>query len=125
MKCVPCSKGTSGVDAKRVVSCDPCDAGLYQPATGATTCLDCVPGTYQEQVSTHEELRIVAEKVAKSRVAKLSSVVFDKWTATEESFLAWRDTMAAAQKLTWRSVCQLTMAQKTLIEERNDDGSYC
>ena len=74
--------------------------------------------------STHEELRIVAEKVAKSRVAKLSSVVFDKWTATEESFLAWRDTMAAAQKLTWRSVCQLTMAQKTLIEERNDDGSY-
>ena len=73
---------------------------------------------------THEELRGIAEKVQKSRVAKLSSVVFDKWTATEDSFLAWRDAMFAAEKLAWRSVCQLTMAQKALIEERNDDGSF-
>jgi hypothetical protein len=68
---------------------------------------------------------ILNEKVLKyKRIGLLSNIIFEKWTVTEDSFLSWRDTMFNCEKLSWRSVCQLTMAQKNLVEERNDDGSF-
>ena len=65
-----------------------------------------------------DDLQAWSMKITNSRLAKLSDVVLDKWSATEESFLSWRETMDAGQKLVWRSVCQLTMAQRSATEER-------
>ena len=65
-----------------------------------------------------DDLKAWSMKITNSRLAKLSDVVLDKWSATEESFLSWRETMDAGQKLVWRSVCQLTMAQRSATEER-------
>ena len=72
-----------------------------------------------------EDLKSMGKKLSNySRLPVLADIIFDKWTATEDSFHAWRETMVSGQKLAWRSVCQLTMAQKNIIEERNDDGSF-